>query len=267
MKKYLKYVIESFRIGGFTFSFILFKYYFFKKAPAKDMEIKNPVMGNYFCRGNTIDFLFTLFSYEYKIKSKILLLKNEFDIFIDIGACIGDYSIWMSKNKMKCFAFEPNKDNYISLVNNVKLNLLESSIKTYNYGLGNKTETVTFKYNPVNRGFSGKYADYDEFIKQDVEIKIFDEIFNSLELSYSQSIIMKIDAEGMEAEIIDGAKSFFSNIQKVLLIFESHTGVENTLKSLERITSFEVIEMDKLNIGVLINNTNKLINNKLSSNN
>ena len=254
--KYVKYVIESLKTGGFKLFFISMKYFFLKKVPNKNVEINNSEMGHYLCRENTQDFIYSFYSYEYKIKNCIKSLIQEYDAFIDIGACIGDYSIWLSKNQLKCFAFEPNKDNYNCMLNNIRLNNLEKSIETFNYGLGSKSENVVFQTHPYNKGYSGKYARFKDSEKCEVEIKVFDDIFETLDLTYDQAIIMKIDAEGMEKEIIVGAKNFFSNVQKTLLIFESHTRSEETLKELDKISSFQLIDLDELNIGVLINNNN-----------
>jgi len=257
MIKQLKYTIEALKTGGFKLFFNALNYFLFKKVPNKSIEINNSEMGSYLCRANTTDFMYSFLAYEYKIKICIKSFISEFDAFIDIGACIGDYSIWLSKNKLKCIAFEPNKDNYDCMINNIKLNHLEKSIKTFNYGLGSKSEKVIFETHSNNKGYSGKYVRSEDAVKQEVEIKVFDDIFETLDLDYTQSIIMKIDAEGMEAEIIAGAKNFFSNTQKVLLIFEAHTRTDETLKELKKITTIQLLDLDELNIGVLINNNNK----------
>ncbi len=258
MKKYLKYTVESLTTGGFRLFSISLKYFLFKQVPSKKIDINNSEMGMYLCRENTHDFMYSFFSYEYKIKKHIKSFVKEFDVFIDVGACIGDYSIWLSKNKLKCIAFEPNRDNYNCLITNIRLNHLEQSIKTFNYGLGCKSEKVIFHTHPYNRGFSGKYVKYIGFEKQEVEIKVFDNIFESLDLNYNQAFIMKIDAEGMEAEIIAGAKNFISKAKRLLLIFESHTRADETIKELKKITSIQLIDLDDLNIGCLIINNSSL---------
>lgn len=258
MKKYLSYAIETFKTGGVKLFLISLKYFLFKKVPSKNMEISNPEMGTFLCRENTTDFMYSFFSYEYRIKTCIKSLIKEFDAFVDIGACIGDYSIWLGKHNLQCVAFEPTKDNYNSLVNNIKLNHLEESITAFNYGLGSKSEKVIFHTHPNNRGYSGKYATFNDSIEHEVEIKVFDDIFETIGLNYDQAIIVKIDAEGMEADIIAGAKQFFSKARKILLIFESHTRAEDTLNELKKITSIEVIDMDELNIGVLIDNNHRV---------
>lgn len=254
MRKYIRYGLEALKTGGIPLLLISMRYYLVKKVPARLLLIDNPVMGKFECRKDTIDFMFSFFSYEYKIKQKILSLPGEYDTFIDIGACIGDYSIWMSKNNLRSIAFEPNPENFKRLEHNIGLNGLENKITTLNYGLGQKEEKLIFKTHPENRGYSGKYVNSKRAVEHEVEIKVFDEIFESLGLDYNRNIIMKIDAEGMEAEIIAGTARFFRNIKKVFLIFEPHTNAADITETLSGICSFELTEIDRLNKGAFIVN-------------
>ncbi len=255
MKKYLKYTIESLQIGGPQLFYTALKYFVTKRAPAKPFVIHNRAMGTYLCRGNTTDFMYPFLSYEYRIKSRIKALLPDFDTYIDVGACIGDYSIWLAKQGLKCFAFEPNSDNNNALRTNVQANRLEESIQVHNYGLGATSETVTFETNPTNRGYSGKYAQFEAPLKEEVEIKRFDDIYTALDLENSRGVIMKIDAEGMEGEVIDGARQFLSSVNKLFLIFEAHTGADATIRTLQEIAQCEIVDLDELNIGVIIDNT------------
>ncbi|MCK5824543.1 MAG: FkbM family methyltransferase [Ichthyobacteriaceae bacterium] len=257
MNKYLKYALEAIKMWDIYIIWTSFKYFATNTPPKKSLQINNPTMGNFMCRANTTDFMYSFFSYEYKIKLKILDKIKDFEVFIDVGACIGDYSIWMAKNNLKSYAFEPNKDNFKSLNENINLNNLSNNVTTFNYGLGLKNEKATFGTHPINRGYSGKDINYDEFINQEVEIKKFDSVFESMNIGYDTPIIMKIDVEGMEADVIEGAENFFSKASRILLIFESHTRSSKTLTALSKIAMFTFVDMDELNIGILIDNTAK----------
>jgi len=52
--------------------------------------------GTFFCRKNTNDFQFANYYYEWGVKKFILKRIDEFSVFIDAGACVGDYSILMA---------------------------------------------------------------------------------------------------------------------------------------------------------------------------
>ena len=63
--------------------------------------------------------------------------KNQPNIFIDIGANFGVYSLRISKlfQTLKVIAFEPVLTTFNKLKMNIKINNLEKRIKTYNVGL------------------------------------------------------------------------------------------------------------------------------------
>ena len=56
------------------------------------------------------------------------------EIFIDIGANIGFYSILLSGHFKKIYSFEPNQRNFQVLRKNINTNDLKN-IKIFNYGL------------------------------------------------------------------------------------------------------------------------------------
>ena len=72
--------------------------------------------------------------------------KNNPNIFIDIGANFGLYSLQISKlfEKLKIIAFEPILTTFNKLKMNIKINNLEKKIKTYNFGL---SDTDWYKKN------------------------------------------------------------------------------------------------------------------------
>jgi FkbM family methyltransferase len=65
--------------------------------------------------------------------------KNKPNIFIDIGANFGVYSLRISKlfQMLKVIAFEPVLNTFNKLKMNIKINNLGKRIKTYNVGLSN----------------------------------------------------------------------------------------------------------------------------------
>ena len=69
------------------------------------------------------------------------------DRFIDIGANIGSYSI-LASTIIGChtLSFEPSVKNYKILSFNVQLNNVQSTIKLYNYALGDKNESKTIGF-------------------------------------------------------------------------------------------------------------------------
>src|SRR5690349_18823938 len=54
------------------------------------------------------------------------------DVFVDVGANVGMYSIWAAKTrKTRVFAFEPEAQNYSLLNRNIVLNDLSDRVRAY----------------------------------------------------------------------------------------------------------------------------------------
>ena len=75
--------------------------------------------------------------YEEKRMDQLFLYskKNDSDIFIDVGANIGFYSVLFSDKFSRVYSFEPNNRNFLVLNKNIEKNQL-TNIETFNFGLG-----------------------------------------------------------------------------------------------------------------------------------
>ena len=69
--------------------------------------------------------------------------KKKIDYFFDIGSNIGYYSLYF-RNIRNIYSFEPNKNNFLSLKENIKINNL--NIKAYNFGLSNSNSETEIWY-------------------------------------------------------------------------------------------------------------------------
>lgn len=125
----------------------------FRKSYKSD-GIIHTSLGTFYCRKNTNDFQFANYYYEWGVEKFIIERKNEFSVFIDAGACIGDYCILMAKLGKSCFTIELVADNAKILIMNVKLNDLEDKIKIFPYGLGDAYYSASFMLDPINTGAS-----------------------------------------------------------------------------------------------------------------
>ena len=138
--------------------------------------------------------------------------QNNFNIFIDIGACIGFYSLSiasMCPNISRIDLFEPHNENFLCAKRNIELNN-EIAIKSnlYNFGLSNQNvskKLYTLKKNDGAGGsiaeFEGQYSDKDA-ISFDIDVRIGDEL-----LKYeNKRIVLKIDVERHELNVLKGIK-------------------------------------------------------------
>ena len=254
MNKYFKYSTETMQGGNIPLLWHTVNYFLFNNLPKEDMTIKNPNMGTYSCRANTTDFMYSFFSYEYKVKEYIQKHMSNYDVYMDIGACIGDYSVWLSKQGLQCYAFEPSPDNYKCFSKNIDLNNAQDKIKAFNYGLGNSPEKLLFKSHPTNKGYTGQFLVIDGAVEQTVEVKTLDQVVFEEKIDVDQSFILKLDVEGMEQFVVEGGKNFLKSAKRILLIFEAHTNETGVVDTLREICDFEHVYIDELNQGALIIN-------------
>lgn len=149
---------------------------------------------------------------EYETK---LLLKqiNSNSIVADVGANIGYYTVQMAKKARLVYAIEPDKDNFEILKKNVENNKLENVV-LINAAVGSKNEKIKLYKSTVNDGDHRVYnpGNRDKF--NVVECLRLDDI-----LKNEQKIsLIKIDTQGWEPEVIEGAKEIIKRDSPILFM-------------------------------------------------
>jgi len=130
---------------------------------------------------------------------------------IDIGAQYGDYAILCSKiYKAKVYTFEPLSQNFKEILQNIKLNgLKKDSIKAFNVALGNANKTAMLSYSGEMANNSNK----GEKIKT---------TFKKLDSYKLKADLLKIDVEGFELNVLDGAIKTIKKYHPRIII-ETHS--------------------------------------------
>lgn len=129
---------------------------------------------------------------------------KEKDIFVDIGANRGLYTV-LSLTKYgytKAYAFEPNPDVVKQLKKNIVLNNISGHAQVHAIGLGALDETVSFSVDEMHKG-GGRIEKQSGISTLTISTKPLDKIFNDVDTTRISFI--KIDTEGYEFEILDGA--------------------------------------------------------------
>jgi FkbM family methyltransferase len=220
-------------------------YFLFTKRSKTSGGIVKTSMGIFKTRPHTLDFQYVNYAYEIGIKH--FIEKENCDIFIDAGACLGEYSIWMAKKGITCYTFEPVNSSYRMIMENIGLNNVSSLVNAYNYGLGNTDETSYFKINPINFGASKRVNNKEEGTDKFI-IKRLDDVFDKFNIPTSANIIFKIDVEGMEAQLLEGAKRFIMHYPNLLFIIEEkHSGAKKLMDLLNNYCNFEYGIVDEYN--------------------
>ena len=162
-------------------------------------------------------------------------------ILWDIGANVGLYGLYAAARNpaLEVYAFEPVRQNYVALVDNVRLNNLRN-MRHFHVALGSK-DGLAQLYLPDERvGNSGAQVDQpvDErghsFEPKDVQTVIVHSIA-SLVKNYGLPVpnYIKLDVDGHEAHILAGMGELIASpgLQSVLVEFNSLNNVEAQLRT------------------------------------
>ena len=192
-----------------------------------NVTIKNRY-GIFYCGNNFFTVLPVITEYERHFDPYFKLSEG---VFIDIGAHIGKYSIRLAnslKGKGKVYAIEPEKRIFKMLQTNVKLNRLEN-VTCINKGAYSSKKELTF-YVTANPGemYSSIYKEREDSKVEKIEVDTIDNIIN--ELKISRVDLVKIDTEGAENDVIEGAKESIKKFKPNIIIEVSSSD------SLKRIT-------------------------------
>jgi len=152
------------------------------------------------------------FTYLSDFEEMLFLLHylNEDDKFIDIGANIGTYSI-LSATMVGCetVSFEPSDQIFSLLEKNVIINNVESKINLFKYALGAENQSMMIGY----KGAMTYITNNNELDLQEIEVKRLDDF-----VDYGS--LIKIDVEGYEEFVLEGAEKVLSNPKTGALIIE-----------------------------------------------
>lgn len=133
--------------------------------------------------------------YEFTMLLDIAGRINKDEVFLDVGANIGNHSIFIACYGIEVLAFEPNNELLPILKKSIHLNHLKNKITVYPLALGAKKTKADFKeVNLQNRGAQSLTLDVGE-----ISVVPYD----SLGIDKKVSVI-KIDTEGMEYDVLRG---------------------------------------------------------------
>lgn len=141
------------------------------------------------------------------------------DIVIDIGACIGIYTLEMAKlvgKNGRVIAFEPLEEAFYLLKKNVEVNNYGGRIKIHQKAVSNKTGKGSLFYHPFHIGASVMFNGFDGREERKTETINLDEFFKN---NNSKISFIKMDADGSEYLILQGASEILKRTNKMLVEF------------------------------------------------
>jgi FkbM family methyltransferase len=152
----------------------------------------------------------SLFRDELPVLVHLAGILSDDDTFLDIGANVGIFAINIAKFRiiypnLKVYAFEPNPDT----TGRLRANAEPVGVRVFGLALSDRDGTLEFVDGAVSNVFTtvGNASAYSIPNELSVcECKRLD----SLEID-GNSLVMKIDVEGQEWEVLQGALSYFES--------------------------------------------------------
>jgi len=258
IKTFLRYVSDYLKYGEFYFLLTSIKYVITNKVNPP-VRIYKSSLGTFETRKGTLDFQFLNYAYEWNVKRFFLQHYKDYNMFLDIGSNVGTYCFLLAKKGIPCHAFEPVSQNCRSICSNIGRNGLEKLITVHPFGLGAGNSEVDFIFESMNTGashlasihtYQENRGDVAKRVK--VEIKTLDSAMSAINYSPEDKILIKIDAEGMEIDVLQGGKEFMKKHPHFLIVMESvHTGAGKIKEYLKTVGNFIYLEVDHENLAIM----------------
>ena len=173
----------------------------------------------------------SLFRDEAAVIVNLAALLQDGDTFVDIGANVGIYSLTLARMqrilpRTGFYAFEANPDTFARL--RPKAEAL--GVKAYNLALSDHCGTLEFVGGAVSHVFT-TVPNISGYSIADARVSVPCRRLDEMEIE-GDSIVLKIDVEGQEREVLEGAKGLFaaSRIKAVYLDGYKEKEVESFLK-------------------------------------
>ncbi|MBI9082637.1 MAG: FkbM family methyltransferase [Desulfobacterales bacterium] len=164
---------------------------------------------------------------------------NKEDIFWDIGANVGVYSLYAALRGLSVLSFEPSPSNYYLLSKNIEINKMDDKISAYCLALSDITKldlmymTDTRLGGALNsfgetRDWQGKT--YEASLKQAMLGFSIDDFIGRFKPSFPNHI--KIDVDGIEDSIIIGSLKTIKDKRLKSILVELDTGRSEYVKKI-----------------------------------
>ena len=151
--------------------------------------------------------------HEFNDMGFLLHFLREGDLFTDIGANVGSYTVLAAGAiKAETISFEPVPATFRHLSDNVAINALHKLVTCYNIGLGNENGNIHFTSGKDTMNHVATEKDAGQTIE--VPVRRLDV------LEGKAPILMKIDVEGFETEVLKGAHNTLANTNLNAIIIE-----------------------------------------------
>lgn len=154
--------------------------------------------------------------HEFEEMAFVAHLLRESDLFVDVGANVGTFSVLAAAvSEARCIAFEPHPETCARLIENLRINHLERLVEPRQRALGSAPGSLplTADLDTVNH----LRAD-GESVRSSVMVpvsRLSDELGSA-----DVPTLIKIDVEGFETNVINGAQDVLGQEDLLALVIE-----------------------------------------------
>ncbi len=149
-------------------------------------------------------------------------------IFFDIGANVGMYSLYAAKiSKVKVYSFEPESNNFTTLIENIMYNNLMDRINAYPIAIGDTSGFTSLylsqfetgsSHHMVDRQLDHNLKEIDYKNKQGIFKSSLDELVQNWR--FPMPNYLKIDVDGIENVIIKNSTFLLKSTQLESVLIE-----------------------------------------------
>ena len=143
------------------------------------------------------------------------------DVFIDIGANIGLFSLLASKlvgEEGKVICFEPSLDVFSRLEENILSNNF-TNIDCRNIGLSDKEGELTFYTSKNGHDAWNSFApSQDDKLEKEIKVEVSTLDSELSDINKALIKLVKIDVEGWEKFVLNGGRDFFVNFNPIVMV-------------------------------------------------
>jgi FkbM family methyltransferase len=213
--------------------FVFWRYLFFLYSNTLTIANKKPYSKTLIFEGLYVRFLVNnslswvsreidiLGLHEENILGVIIANLNEGDTFIDVGANIGQHSLFAAKKvglSGKVFAIEPIEKLCDNIKQSATLNKFQN-LSIINKAVGDSSKLVDF-YEYDNTEISGKNNNFNDFKYSKIHIE--QDSLDVLLRDSSRVDLIKIDVEGFEFDVLVGASEILKKYHpKIIMEFST----------------------------------------------
>jgi len=165
-------------------------------------------------------------------------LNMKHQVFIDVGAHIGTFSVLVGSRGGRGYAIEPYSQNFHLLEKNIRINNLQDKVKCLNVGigLGGMRKLFLNSSRPDWSSLDLSINELNDKLYEEVQTVSLSSIFEKEKIKHCN--FLKLDCEGAEQEIIEEiVAGLHFKIDLVVAEFHRANLQEKQIKKLQRFYS------------------------------